>query len=154
MTHHQRVSAEGARRLERENPHRDVSKIGGLGHHRGTPKVHHFKDTHDPHVVAGAGFHVDMDEFTSAMAKLTQQYDAMVRQLERTTELDASLPDGAGPVAEIVGHAFHHRLGSDGGMRYAVRTYLEHVTRIVTALNETAANYRQVEADMTQAVAE
>jgi uncharacterized protein YukE len=104
--------------------------------------------------VAGAGFHVDMDEFTTAMAKLADQYEAMVRQLERTTELDAALPDGSGPVAEIVGHAFHHRLGSDGGMRYAVRTYLDHVTRIVDALNETAANYQRVEDDMTQAVAE
>jgi tetrahydromethanopterin S-methyltransferase subunit B len=154
VTHHQRVSAEGARRLERENPHRDVGKVDGLGHHRATPKVHHFKDTHDPHVVAGGGFHVDMTEFTEAMRKLAHQYEAMLRQLEGSTELDGSLPDGAGPVSEIVGHAFNHRLGSDGGMRYAVRTYLNHVTRIVDALNATAANYQQVEDAMTQAVAE
>lgn len=154
MTHHQRVSAEGARQLERENPHRDVSKVGGLGRDRKTPKAHHFRNTHDPHVVGDAGFHVDMAEFDTAMGKLTRYYEAMLDQLDRATALDAALPDGAGPVAEIVGHAFNHRLGSDGGMRYAVRTYLNHVTQIVEALNQTAATYRQVEEQITRAVAE
>jgi hypothetical protein len=154
VTHHQRVSAEGARQLERENPHRDVSKVDGLGRDRRTPKAHHYRDTHDPHVVAGAGFQVDMTEFSAAMAKLSQLYQAMVNQLDRATALDASLPDGAGPVAEIVGHAFNHRLGPDGGMRYAVRTYLNHVTQIVEGLNRTAAGYQQVEDAMTRGVGE
>lgn len=153
MTHHQRVSAEGARQLERENPHRDVSKVGGLGHHRKTPKAHHYRDSHDPHAVGGAGFQVDMAEFTAAMRKLTHHYEAMLKQLEKTEELAGALPDGTGPVAEIVGHAFHHRLGSEGGMRYAVRTHLRHVTQIVTALEQTAANYQRVEDEMTQAAA-
>jgi uncharacterized protein YukE len=151
VTQHQRVGAQDARRLERENPHRDVSKVGGLGRDRKTPKAHHFRDTHDPHVVAGGGFHVDLTEFNSAMARLNSHYKEIVEQLERAVALDGSLPDGAGPVSEIVGHAFTHRLGSDGGMRYAVRTYLQHVTQIVNGLNATAANYRQVEDAMTQA---
>jgi hypothetical protein len=154
VTQHQRVSAEGARRVERESPHHDPSKVGGLGHDRTAPKVHHYRDTHDPHVVAGDGFHVDLAEFTTAMAKLGHHYDAMLRQLERATALEGTLPDGSGPVADVVGNAFHHRLGPDGGMRYAVRTYLDHVTRIVDGLNETAARYQQVEDQMTRAVTE
>lgn len=150
MTQHHRVGAQDARRLERENPHRDVSKVGGLGHDRKTPKAHHYRDTRDPHAVGGGGFQVDMAEFNQAMATLTKHYEAMLRQLDRVSALDGSLPDGAGPVAQIVGHAFNHRLGSDGGMHYAVRTYLGHIQQIVRSLNETAANYQQVEDEMVQ----
>ena len=137
-------SADDARRLEHEHHSRDPRQVHRLGKHPKGPKAGHFADG-DLHSGGGSSFSVDLNEFQRALADLTDHCTALAKKVNSAAGLTSPLPDGTGPVAAVVGHTFNHRLGSDGGMHYAVRTNLEQLLHILDSLSQTRTNYQQAE---------
>jgi hypothetical protein len=144
-------SADDARRLEHEHHAKDPRKVDRLGKHPKGPKAGHFADG-DLRSGGGGSFAVDMTEFQAALTRLTEHCEALTRKVDSAAGLTSDLPDGTGPVASVVGHTFNHRLGSDGGMHYAVRTNLEQMLHILDGLTQTRTNYQQAEDATTDAI--
>lgn len=137
-------SADDARRLAQEHHAKDPRKVDRLGRHPKGPKAGHFADG-DLRSAGGDSFAVDMAEFQAALTKLSDHCEALAEKVNSAAGLTSDLPDGTGPVASVVGHTFNHRLGSDGGVHYAVRTNLEQMLHILDGLTQTRTNYQQAE---------
>lgn len=152
---HFRVSsATGAQRVREEHPAPDPRTVDELKKHATAPKVDHFGKHAGLGASSGGGFEVHLQEFTTAVQKLANQCDEFTQHMTGISTLDSKLPDGWGPIASVVGHAFNHRLGPEGGMRYAVRAHLQHLDHIVTTLQATVAGYRQIEDANSGAIAD
>lgn len=153
MNHHYRIDSAGdAQRLVHEHPARDPRKVDAVGHHQHRPKVDHYRETGGLHSGGGGSFAVDLAEFEAALTSLGKQCETFTEKVAKAADLTSALPDGAGPVASVVGHAFNHRLGPDGGVHYAMRTNLEQLQHILAALRTTAANYQEAEQQAHQVI--
>lgn len=133
-----------------EHPGSSKSGTDAIGRHQHKPKAHHYTGAGDLHSGGGSAFSVDLGEFNLALAQLVSQCEAFAEKVNSAADLATDLPDGGGPVAQIVGHAFNHRLGPDGGVHYAVRTNLDQLTNILEGLRATATSYQQAEAETTR----
>lgn len=150
---HFRISSSTeAQRIAHEHHARDPRTVGDLTKHAKTPKLHHYGKHTGLDSGRGGGFEVQLPEFNAVVQSLAKQCDEFMAALEGANGLAATLPDGSGPIAAIVGHAFNHRLGSEGGMQYALRTHVDHLDRIVTSLRQMATTYEQGENDASSAI--
>jgi hypothetical protein len=136
------VARSGRAELELSRKH--SMRTGELGHHPKAPHIQHFS-ADGLQSATGSTFEVDLQAFELALKKLTDHSNEYIARVNKAAELATSLPDGSGPVAEVVGKAFAHRLGSGGGVHYAVRTTLEQLNQIVAGLSQTANNYTSAE---------
>lgn len=146
MSEHFRVSgAASARRLHHEHPVPDPRTVGDLGKRAKVPKAERFHRPGQLEAAGGNGFEFEPNGFHIALTNLISQCHDFERALARAAGLGTDLPDGHGPVAAVVGKAFNHRLGDQGGMQYAVRTHAEHLVTLVSSLQETASNYQEAD---------
>ncbi|HEX3783247.1 MAG TPA: hypothetical protein VHX38_26570 [Pseudonocardiaceae bacterium] len=153
MGHFRISGAADARRVEHEDPARDPRKVGDLAKHPKTPALHHYGKHTGLDSAPGGSFEVQLPEFNAVVQGLAQQCDQFMKALDDANGLAAQLPDGSGPIASVVGEAFNHRLGADGGMRYALRTHVEHLSKIVSSLQQMAATYQDGEDQVSSAMA-
>ncbi|MEU4741904.1 hypothetical protein AB0G02_15770 [Actinosynnema sp. NPDC023658] len=97
-------------------------------------------------VVAEGGdrIELDLDSFTSAVSDLDRLHGVLTDLLSRTDrEMEQSLGDGKGPVALNMRRAF--RLRGDvvgGGVRAALRSYVEELTALREALRQVGATHQ------------
>lgn len=151
---HFRVSGSAdARRIEHDHDARDPRTVGDLGKHATAPKLHHYHKHSGLDSTPGGGFAVQLPEFNAIVQSLARQCDEFMTALDRANGLATKLPDGSGPIASVVGHAFTHRLGAEGGMQYALRTHIAHLSRIVASLQQMATGYQSGEDAATDAIA-
>ncbi len=127
-------------------------KVGALSKKDKVPKADHFAGANDLRAANGS-FAVDLTEFQQAMSALSNRFDDLAKEVNSSPELAGVLPAGTGPVADVVGTAFRHRLGSDGGMDYAVRVNLDQLNQILNALRTTMNNYTRVEQEASGTIA-
>jgi hypothetical protein len=127
-------------------------KNGALSKKDKVPKATHFAGANDLQAASGA-FSVELNEFQQAMTALSNRFDDFTKEVDSLPELAGTLPAGTGPVADVLGPAFRHRLGSGGGMDYAVRVNLAQLNQILDALRTTMNNYTRVEQETTGAIA-
>ncbi len=150
-----RVSSSAeAQWIVREHHAPDPRTVGDLAKHAKMPKVHHYGKHTGLDSNLGGGFEVQLPEFNAVVLSLAEQCNEFMQALEGANGLASKLPDGSGPIASIVGHAFNHRLGAEGGMRYAMRTHVEHLTRIVTSLQQMASTYQEGEEQAKNAISD
>jgi hypothetical protein len=127
-------------------------KTGALSKKDKVPKATHFAGANDLQAAHGT-FEVDLAEFQNAMSTLNGRFGELAQEVNSSPELAGALPAGTGPVGDTLGPAFGHRLGSDGGMDYAVRMNLDQLNQILDALQTTMNNYTRVEQETTGAIA-
>jgi uncharacterized protein YukE len=127
-------------------------KHGALSKKDKVPKAAHFTGAGDLRAANGS-FSVELEAFQAAMSKLANRFDDFTDEVNSAPELAAALPAGSGPVADTLGPAFRHRLGSDGGMDYAIRVNMDQLNKILDALRTTMDNYTRVEQETTDAIA-
>jgi hypothetical protein len=150
---HFRVSGSvDARRIEHDHHARDPRTVGDLGKHATAPKVHHYRKHSGLDSAPGSGFAVQLPEFNAIVQSLAQQCDEFMTALDSANGLATTLPDGSGPIASVVGHAFTHRLGAEGGMQYALRTHITHLSQIVESLRQVASGYQAGEDQAANAI--
>jgi hypothetical protein len=147
-------SAADAQHVLREHPTRDPRNVDSLGHKRHTPAAHHFGGDGELDTANGTAFAVDPTEFSVALEQIRAVCDSLVKHASTAAGLATDLPDGSGPVADIIGRAFDHRLGASGGMHYVTDTISRHGREILTGLTETITNYQQAEQAAVDAVAQ
>jgi hypothetical protein len=141
-----------ARRIEHDHDARDPRTVGDLGKHAKTPKLHHYHKHSGLDSAPGGGFAVQLPEFNAIVQGLAKQCDEFMTALDKANGLAATLPDGSGPIATVVGHAFTHRLGAEGGMEYALRTHITHLSQIVESLQQMASGYQNGEDAASSAI--
>jgi hypothetical protein len=127
-------------------------KIGALSKKDKVPKVTHFAGSEDLRAANGT-FNVDLNEFQQAMSALSKRFDDLTQEVNSLPELAGVLPAGTGPVADVLGPAFRHRLGSTSGMDYAVRANLDQLNQILDALQTTMNNYTRADQGAADAIA-
>lgn len=98
-------------------------------------------------VVADAGadrIELDLDEFRQAERDLDELQAELVALLRRAeAEVDQPLGDGQGPVALHMRRAFGLRAGAvGGGVRVALRTYLDELGALREALHRVGATHQ------------
>jgi hypothetical protein len=125
---------------------------GALSKKDKVPKADHFAGANDLQAADGS-FAVDLSEFQYAMSTLSSRFDDFADEVNSSPELAGVLPAGTGPVADVLGTAFGHRLSSEGGMDYAVRVNLDQLTQILDALQTTMNNYTRVEQEAAGTIA-
>lgn len=148
---HLRVNEQGAAQIEHHRHLHDQRKVGALTKKDKAPKAAHFAGPSDLPVASGV-FAANLSEFEVAVRNLTQRFDDFTREVNSSPELAGALPAGAGPVAAVLGPAFRHRMGADGGMDYAIRANLGQLDQILNALRTTMDNYKRVEQDATSGI--
>lgn len=146
-----RVNSQGAEQYVHQHHPRDEREIGELTKKDKAPKAGHF-DGASGLQAAGGTFALQLDELRSAIQNLGRRFDQFTEQMNSSPELAGALPAGTGPVADILAPAFRHRMGSDGGMDWAVRASLEHLSAMLDRLQTTATSYEQVEQDNASAM--
>jgi hypothetical protein len=138
-------SATGAQHVLREHPTPDPRTVNSLGHNRHTPTVHHFGGGGNLDTASTTAFAVDTTEFATVLTQIAGVCKSLIEHASTAAGLATELPDGTGPVADIVGQAFNHRLGKSGGMHYVTDTISEHGKEILDGLTKTIDNYVQAE---------
>lgn len=93
----------------------------------------------------GSVLSVDLGEFDNALSNLRQLCTNFTNNVSQAKTLATKLRDGFGPVADVVGNAFNHRLGTTGGMPYVVSANSSLYDQIVTVLQDIANQYQQSE---------
>ncbi|MEU4806065.1 hypothetical protein [Actinosynnema sp. NPDC023587] len=86
---------------------------------------------------------LDFDELDSALNRLDALHDALWEHLHRSDRLSDDLGDGKGPVALHMRRAFGLRGGGqDGGVQSSLRSYLDELGALRTALRQVGATHR------------
>lgn len=138
-------SAADAQHVLREHPARDPRKVGTLGHNRHTPTARHFGGNGNLATTNGNAFAVDPTEFATALNRIADVCKSLIEHASTAAGLATDLPDGTGPVADVVGHSFNHRLSASGGMHYVTNTISTQGEEILKGLIETINNYQNAE---------
>jgi hypothetical protein len=91
---------------------------------------------------------LDLDEFARAGGELERLRGELVELLRRAEgEVDQPLGDGQGPVARHMRRAFGLRAGEVGGVRVALRSYLEELDALRDALHRVGATHQAEDAE-------
>ncbi len=107
-------------------------------------------------VVAEGGdlIELDLGSFSSAVADLERLHAELTELLARTDrEVEQPLGDGKGPVARNMRQAFGLRAGDlGGGVRAALRSYLEELTEVREALHQVSSTHRAQDEQVARAM--
>lgn len=148
MKHEYRIdSAADARHVTDGQHAKDPRKVDRLGRHPKGPKLDHYRHG-GLHSGGGNGFSVDLTAFQQALTELNDHCETLTNRIEAVANVTGNLPDGSGPVATVVGQAFSHRLGPEGGLHDTLRSHLTLMLHILEQLGKTRTNYQQVEQAM------
>jgi hypothetical protein len=99
---------------------------------------------------AGGGWAVDPVEvqaFARAVADVRAQLDIITRDVENLSTPDYAPMLGTSPVGQELAEKFADRMGSERGLRGQLNVAVAHMEEFVTAAEQTAATYLQVDAD-------
>lgn len=113
------------------------------------PRLHRYTD---PTVRAGTGpdLVVDAGELVTALTGLTHILDGFDPNAPETHGLSVPVPAGTGPVGQVLGHAFNHRLSATGGAVYVARTHHRMLGGVVASLSTTTRRYLDTEECVTK----
>jgi hypothetical protein len=92
-----------------------------------------------------ADVEVDVDHLTASHQQLTGRVDRFTDSYQKSEGLAHALPAGHGPTADMMNQLFSHRLGVDGGIRYAMNHHLNTLSQVTDNLNTTIGNYNNAE---------
>ncbi|WP_433262715.1 hypothetical protein ACQPZF_30230 [Actinosynnema sp. CS-041913] len=96
-------------------------------------------------IVAQDGDRIELDfsELTAALGKLDELHSTLYDHLDKADELQKPFGDGKGPVTHHMRRAFGLRAGDlDGGVRTALRSYLDELEALRTALHQVGATHQ------------
>lgn len=151
MTHTVRNAAE-ARKLRASA--RDPKNVNALSPGHQPPKRLHYDRSVDLQVADAEGLSVDPSEFTAALKAIQALCDDFKKHAYEAANLATRLHDGFGPVADVVGNAFEHRLGPSGGVGFVTSTGSDHFDEIANTLQDIINSYLQGEEDAWDAMSQ
>jgi hypothetical protein len=125
--------------------HSDPMDHNQLGKHQKAPKSQHFKRAGAVHTSSG-GVSVNVDELLGALNGMKSRATEFSRTVEKSTDLHEDLPIGGGPIAESMSAVFQHRLGSDGGVQYALNSHLTNLHQLIFNVTGNVEGYQAAEA--------
>jgi hypothetical protein len=99
---------------------------------------------------AGGGWAVDPAEvqaFARAVADVRAQLDIITSDVENLSTPDYAPMLGTSSVGQELAEKFADRMGSERGLRGQLNVAVAHMEEFVTAAEQTAATYLQVDAD-------
>ncbi|MBO0840098.1 MAG: hypothetical protein J2O49_04680 [Sciscionella sp.] len=120
----------------------------GRGHHHG--HTHSIKVTRASALSAsGNGLQVDLVELLGSTKQVTTLADQLHGMINKATDiLYTTLPNGSGPVATAMRHAFRTRADETSGVLGSLQRYQENMNALLQAMLDTAQHYAEREDDI------
>lgn len=88
---------------------------------------------------------VNTSEFNAALKAIQDLCDDFKKHAHEAANLATKLHDGFGPVADVAGKVFEHRLDTSGGVGFAASMSSAHFDEMTNTLYDIISSYQQGE---------